>query len=114
MNPKVVRACTLALLDWETMQTRTLKAVVSILHKIGFASKCPAMLYQAKLFRIFQKVLRVKSDSHNMELRKFAIFIVRDFVATAPSNAKIFAELLFFKSIHEAEMIKNGYEDDYR
>lgn len=113
MNPKVVRACTLALADWEKMQTRTLKATVSILHKIAVVSKSPAMLYQAKLFRIFQKVLKMKSDQHNAELKRIATFIVRDFIATVPSNPKIFAELLFYKSIAEAEMIKNGYEDDY-
>lgn len=70
------------------------------------------MLYQARLFRIFQKVLHATTSAHNEELKKLAKFVVRDFVATAPQNPKIFAELLFYKSVYEAELIKNGYTDD--
>lgn len=69
---------------------------------------------QARLFRVFQTVLHAKQDKHNEELQRLAVFIVKQFVQMAPNNPKIFAELLFFKSIREAEMVSNGYEDVYK
>lgn len=69
---------------------------------------------QARLFRVFQAVLHEKMDKHNEELQRLAVFIVKQFVQIAPGNPKIFAELLFFKSIREAEMVSNGYEDVYK
>lgn len=69
---------------------------------------------QARLFRVFQTVLHAKQDTHNEELQRLAVFIVKQFVQIAPNNPKIFAELLFFKSIREAEMVSNGYEDVYK
>lgn len=63
---------------------------------------------------MFQTVLHAKQDTHNEELQRLAVFIVKQFVQIAPNNPKIFAELLFFKSIREAEMVSNGYEDVYK
>ncbi|XP_063704948.1 protein timeless homolog [Culicoides brevitarsis] len=113
VNPKVVRACTSVLADWKQIPTRSLKSTVTILHHIAVRCKMPVMLFQARLFRIFQTVLHAKVDKHNEELHRLAVFIVRQFVQIAPENPKIFAELLFFKSIREAEMVTNGYEDIY-
>uniref|UniRef100_A0A336LFC9 CSON010398 protein n=1 Tax=Culicoides sonorensis TaxID=179676 RepID=A0A336LFC9_CULSO len=73
----------------------------------------PVMLFQARLFRVFQGVLHAKMGKHNEELHRLATFIVKQFVQIAPNNPKIFAELLFFKSIRESEIISNGYEDVY-
>lgn len=68
---------------------------------------------QAKLFRIFQQVLSVERDAHQEELRRLAIFVVRKFVEVAPTNPKIYAELLFYKGIREANELETGYCDDY-
>lgn len=38
---------------------------------------------------------------------------MRKFTETAPNNPKIFAELLFYKTLKEANDIENGYTDDY-
>uniref|UniRef100_A0A336MT00 CSON006295 protein n=1 Tax=Culicoides sonorensis TaxID=179676 RepID=A0A336MT00_CULSO len=113
VNPKVVRACTTVLIDWRQIPTRSLKSAVAILHHIAVRCKMPVMLFQARLFRVFQGVLHAKMDKHNEELHRLATFIVKQFVQIAPNNPKIFAELLFFKSIRESEMISNGYEDVY-
>ena len=45
VNPKIVRACTMALVDWERIPDRALKSAVTILHRIAFVLKAPAMLY---------------------------------------------------------------------
>ncbi|EDW97197.2 protein timeless homolog [Drosophila yakuba] len=113
LNPKIVRACTLVLSDWADIPTRSLKAAVTILHRIAYGCKCSGMLFQAKLFRIFQQVLSVERDVHQEELRRLAIFVVRKFVEVAPTNPKIYAELLFYKGIREANELESGYCDAY-
>ncbi|XP_036673902.3 protein timeless homolog isoform X1 [Drosophila suzukii] len=113
LNPKIVRACTLVLSDWADIPTRSLKAAVTILHRIAYGCKCSGMLFQAKLFRIFQQVFSVERDVHQEELRRLAIFVVRKFVEVAPTNPKIYAELLFYKGIREANELETGYCDAY-
>lgn len=46
LNPRVVRACTIVLADWKKITSRALKSAVTILHRISFGCKSPAMLYQ--------------------------------------------------------------------
>ncbi|EDV41642.2 uncharacterized protein Dana_GF17582, isoform B [Drosophila ananassae] len=113
LHPKIVRACTVVLTDWASIPTRSLKAAVTILHRIAYGCKCSGMLFQAKLFRIFQQVFSVERDAHQEELRRLAIFVVRKFVEVAPSNPKIYAELLFYKGIREANELETGYCDAY-
>lgn len=50
---------------------------------------------------------------HNEELKRLGVHIVRCFVAVAPNNPKIYADLLCFKTIRDAENISSGYVDDY-
>lgn len=44
------------------------------------------------------------------ELRKLAIYMVRQFVASAEKNPKIYAELFFWKTIRECNEMENNYE----
>ncbi|SPP87904.1 protein timeless homolog [Drosophila guanche] len=113
LHPKIVRACTLVLTDWTQIPTRSLKAAVTVLHRIAYGCSCPGMLFQAKLFRIFQQVLSVERDAHQEELRRLGIYVVRKFVDVAPTNPKIYAELLFYKGIREANELETGYCDAY-
>uniref|UniRef100_A0A1I8N7D7 Timeless C-terminal domain-containing protein n=1 Tax=Musca domestica TaxID=7370 RepID=A0A1I8N7D7_MUSDO len=113
LNPKIVRACVVVLTDWEKIPTKSLKAAVTILHRIAYGCSCPAMLYQAKLFRIFQEVMNAGRDAHHEELRRLGTYVVRKFVETAPNNPKIYAELLFYKSVKEANEVESGYCDAY-
>lgn len=46
VNPRVVRACTIVLTDWEKITARALISAVTILHRISVGCKMPAMLYQ--------------------------------------------------------------------
>ena len=50
LNPKIVRACVVVLSDWEQIPTKSLKAAVTILHRIAYGCSCPAMLYQVSEF----------------------------------------------------------------
>lgn len=53
INPKVVRACVVVLADWEKITSRVLKSAVTLLHRIAFDCKCPAMLYQVSFHFYF-------------------------------------------------------------
>lgn len=68
---------------------------------------------QAQLFRIFQQVFDAPQDNRYDELRRLGIFVVRQFVKLAPSNPKIFAELLFFKSHRDCYEIQHGYNGQF-
>lgn len=68
---------------------------------------------QAVLFRVFQEVFGVAKDAHSDELRRLGVFVIRKFVEIAPTNPKIFAELLFYKNIKDANELETGYCDSY-
>lgn len=68
---------------------------------------CPI---QAKLFRIFQEVLNAPPTKPTEELRKLAIYMVRQFVASAQKNPKVYAELFFWKTVRECAEMENKYE----
>lgn len=46
VNPKVVRACTVVLTDWEKISNRTIKSAITLLHRIAFGCKMHVMLFQ--------------------------------------------------------------------
>lgn len=111
LNPKIVRACTLALQSWDKMSYREIKSAVMMLYRVAVHQKMPIMLMQARLFRIFQQVFNAPRDDRYEELRKIGNFIVRQFIKLVPNNPKIFAELLFFKSHRECYQVEFGYDD---
>lgn len=113
LNPKIVRACTIILKDWEKMTIREIKSTVTILHRISFEYKNYAMLFQAQLFRVFQQVFHAPKDPRYEELRKLGMYIVRQFVRLVPNNPKIFPELLFFHSIRDARELEFGYTESF-
>ncbi|PSN55764.1 hypothetical protein C0J52_04789 [Blattella germanica] len=79
-----------------------------MLHRIAWDCKMPAMLFQASLFRTFQRILDSKLDQHK-EMAKFAIFIIRKFIEVAKTNGKVYMELLFWKTVRDAFDIEQGY-----
>lgn len=114
INQKVIRACTFVLQKWESCTYREIKSTVTILHRIAVNQKHPIMLMQAQLFRIFQQVFDAPIDQRYEELRRLGIFITRKFIQIAIKNPKMYAELLFFKSIRECNDIENNYEDHHK
>lgn len=65
------------------------------------------------MFRIFQDVFHAGRNIHTEELRRLGVFVIRKFMEIVPKNPKIFAELLFYKSIKEANELESGYDDTY-
>ncbi|XP_050087805.1 protein timeless homolog [Anopheles aquasalis] len=109
VDPKIVRNCVTVLSDWETIKTPTMKAAIHILHRIAVQHKTPAMLFQASLFRIFQRALHAKPSEHTVPLQQLALYVIRQLQKKAPDNEVIFAELLFYKSAKICYGLEEGY-----
>ncbi|XP_073971907.1 circadian regulator timeout isoform X3 [Rhodnius prolixus] len=107
-SPKVIAICTSLLQTFDTNTDFTNHCVVKMLHRIAWDCKLPAMLFQASLFCIFQKILSSDNPKYK-ELAKLAIYIVRKFTEVAATNKKVFIELLFYKTAKEAYEIECGY-----
>lgn len=108
-NMKVVKAMALLLQGFETNSIEENHYIVKMLHRVAWDCKMYAMIHQASIFRIFQKILESKSPEHK-ELQKFAIFIIRSFTEVAQKNHKAYMELLFWKTTLQANEMVEGYD----
>ncbi|EFN71111.1 Protein timeless-like protein, partial [Camponotus floridanus] len=107
-NVKVVKALTLLLQQFENNTVEVNHYVIKMLHRIAWNCKMPAMIFQASIFRIFQRLLESKDPGYK-ELQKFAVFIIRRFIEVAEKNRKSYMELLFWKTTRDATEIVDGY-----
>ncbi|KAF7277062.1 hypothetical protein GWI33_009485, partial [Rhynchophorus ferrugineus] len=55
-HPKIVRACGLALQQFEKNSVNTNHCIVKLLHRIAFDCKMFIMVFQLSIFRTFQKI----------------------------------------------------------
>lgn len=55
-HPKIVRACGLALRDFQTNSINTNNCIIKLLHRIAFDCKNYVMVFQVSIFRTFQKI----------------------------------------------------------
>lgn len=82
-------------------------------HRLTWDCKMPSVLFQASLFRYFQKVLRdpkIHTSDSLKEIGKFAKFVICKFFEIARQNNKVYVEFLFWKGRKEAFEIEQGYE----
>ncbi|KAM0735754.1 Protein timeless-like protein [Formica fusca] len=107
-NIKAVKALALLLQKFEDNTVEVNHYVIKMLHRIAWDCKMPAMIFQASIFRIFQRIFESK-DSEHKELQKFAVFIIRRFIEVAQKNRKSYMELLFWKTTRDATEIVDGY-----
>ncbi|XP_044599449.1 protein timeless homolog isoform X2 [Cotesia glomerata] len=108
-NVKVVKALTELLKTFEKNTIEVNHYILKMFHRISWDCKMPAMLFQASIFRVFQRVLESKRREHK-ELQKFASFIICQFAEVAQKNPKAYMELLFWKNTREATEIVEGYD----
>ncbi|CAK1545835.1 unnamed protein product [Leptosia nina] len=108
-HPRVVSACVLLLERFEKNTPYTNHCIAKMLHRIAWDCKRPAMMFQANLFLIFQRVL-ANSIEHFKELEKFAIYIIRKFTEIASKSPKAFIELLFWTNSKDAIDVECGYD----
>ncbi|KAK9504466.1 hypothetical protein O3M35_010790 [Rhynocoris fuscipes] len=107
-SAKMIGICILLLKTFDTNKELINHCVAKMLHRIAWDCKLPAMLFQATLFCIFQKIL-MSDDPKFKELADLAKYTVRKFSEVAQTNKKVFVELLFFKTPKDAFEIESGY-----
>ncbi|KAH0946632.1 hypothetical protein HN011_005794 [Eciton burchellii] len=107
-NIKIVKAVALLLEQFENNTAEVNHYVIKMLHRIAWDCKMPGMIFQASIFRTFQRILESKDPGHR-ELQKFAVFIIRRFIEVAQKNRKSYMELLFWKTTRDATEIVDGY-----
>ncbi|CAH1127073.1 unnamed protein product [Ceutorhynchus assimilis] len=112
-HPKVVRACALALKNFESNSPHTNHCIVKLLHRVAFDCKMYVMVFQLTIFRSFQKVFELADLPQYKELVKFATYIVRQFLKVAETNKKVFMETLFWKTSNECYDIEHGYTESH-
>ncbi|KAF0730149.1 protein timeless, partial [Aphis craccivora] len=112
-KPKILQSCCQLLKEFDTNSTYTNHAIVKLLHRITYDCKYSALMFQASVFRVFQKIFSSKNPDHK-ELKHFAIFIMRKFTEVAKKNKKVFVELLFWKDLKVAYEIEEGYDADQK
>ncbi|XP_029159250.1 protein timeless homolog [Nylanderia fulva] len=107
-NVKIVKALALLLQKFEDNTIEVNHYAVKMLHRIAWNCKMPAMIFQASIFRVFQRILESKDPIYK-EVQKFAVFIIRRFIEVAQKNRKSYMELLFWKTSRDATEIVDGY-----
>uniref|UniRef100_A0A8D8QKJ8 Protein timeless homolog n=1 Tax=Cacopsylla melanoneura TaxID=428564 RepID=A0A8D8QKJ8_9HEMI len=108
LHQSVIKALSHLLAQFDLNSDYTNHCLVKMMHRIAVDCKMPAILFQASVFRTFQKMLQ-KDEPRFKELTTFAKFIVRKFLSTAAANRHVFMELLFWKTTKDAYEIEEGY-----
>ncbi|XP_060524214.1 protein timeless homolog isoform X2 [Cylas formicarius] len=111
-NPKIVRACGIALRQFDNNTVHTNMCIVKLLHRIAFDCKMYVMIFQLSIFRTFQRIFSMKDAPQNKELTKFATYIIRQFIKVSETNKKVFMEALFWKTSQDCHQIETNYAED--
>lgn len=74
-HQKIVRACGLALRNYETNSAQANHCIVKLLHRIAFDCKMYSMVFQASIFRSFQKIYEAKDMPQFKVLSQFSFFL---------------------------------------
>ncbi|XP_052126386.1 protein timeless homolog [Frankliniella occidentalis] len=108
VHSRAVQAAGYLLQTFEKNSVFTNHCLAKLLHRIAWEAKMPGMLFQASLFRSFQRIFKSPLPQHK-ELQKLAQYVVKKFVELATQNPLIYVELLFWKTSRDAYEIEEGY-----
>lgn len=110
-KPEILKAYVLLLADYEKNSVHTNHCVIKMLHRLSVELGFVGMMFQASLFRVFQKIVLspLAKTERYQEITKFATYVIRQFVEVAEKNKKVFMEMLFWKGHREASEIVDGY-----
>ena len=111
--PKAIIPYVMLLKDFDKNSSQTNHAAVKFLYRIAFDCDLYGMLFQASVFRIFQRIFKQPvTDEWSKELNQFSKHLFRKFIEVYPKNNKILVELLFWKTSREARAVEEGYGVD--
>lgn len=92
---KVVKALALLLRQFESNTIEVNHYVTKMLHRIAWTCKMPGMIFQASIFRVFQRILESKDPVHKVT-RKRGRPRGRAYRASRANNSR--ENLLIYKS----------------
>lgn len=61
-----LHVCTILLKEFEKNTSYTNHCIIKLLHRIAWDNNNPAMLFQASIFRVFQRVLDSRKEEHRV------------------------------------------------
>uniref|UniRef100_A0A1Y1K941 Timeless N-terminal domain-containing protein n=1 Tax=Photinus pyralis TaxID=7054 RepID=A0A1Y1K941_PHOPY len=108
-NQRVIQTCAYALQNIEWNSVYTNYCIIKLLHRIVWDLKMVGMVFQASIFRTFQKAYTLKDLPQFKEIITFATYVLRQFFKLTEKNPKVFMETLFWKSSRDAFDIEEGY-----
>ncbi|KAJ8307309.1 hypothetical protein KUTeg_015393, partial [Tegillarca granosa] len=111
VKPEIMKAYVILLSDFQKNSVHTNHCIIKMLHRVAVDLGYTGMVFQASLFRIFQKIMLspLAKVERYKEIVKFGTYVVRKFVEVAQDNKKIFMELLFWKGNKESVEVIEGY-----
>uniref|UniRef100_T1IWC9 Timeless C-terminal domain-containing protein n=1 Tax=Strigamia maritima TaxID=126957 RepID=T1IWC9_STRMM len=108
-SPRVLQPYTVLLRNFANNSMFTNHCIAKMFHRIAWDLKSPGLLYQATIFRSFQKLFLGSTNVCYKELVKLGKFVMETFFTQAKSNNKIFMEILFWKGSTEVFEMEQGY-----
>ncbi|CDI96861.1 timeless [Echinococcus multilocularis] len=111
-HPHIIRSLTCLLANYALNPPLTNTHLVYLLHKIAVKQHLPGILFQLRLFYIFQTIIKdpvVEKLEEFKEMLFFIKYILRKFFATFKRSHLVGVEALFLKSTREAAEAYSGY-----
>lgn len=111
-HSKAIQAYAVLLKNFVNNSDELNHVIVKLFFRIAVDFELYQMFFQASLFRIFQEIMKCGEKNEGVrELAQFGKYIVKKFVALAPTNEMMMVELLFWKSASLAPQLTSGYSD---
>nr|CDS27480.1 timeless [Hymenolepis microstoma] len=111
-HPHIIRSFTLLLANYALNPPSTNSHLIQLLHKIVVKQNLPGVLFQLRLFQVFQTIVQdpvVGKLDEFKELLRFIKYILRKFFTAFERSRAVVVEALFFKSTREAAEAYSGY-----
>ncbi|VDO05015.1 unnamed protein product [Rodentolepis nana] len=111
-HPHIIRSFTLLLANYALNPPSTNNHLVQLLHKIVVKQNLPGVLFQLRLFQVFETIVQdpvVGKLDEFKELLRFIKYILRKFFTAFEHSRAVVVEALFFKSTREAAEAYSGY-----
>ncbi|VDK36544.1 unnamed protein product [Taenia asiatica] len=111
-HPHIIRSLTLLLANYALNPSSTNTHLVHLLHKVTVKQHLPGVLFQLRLFYVFQTIIKdpvVGKLDEFQEMLCFIKYILRKFFETFERSHLVVVETLFLKSTREAAEAHNGY-----
>jgi len=110
-DPNVIRSYATLLKSYETNGQHLNHCIVKMFHRVAYQLKMYGFLFQASIFRVFQKIHSLASyDESYHEIVTLGDWVLQKFFEVFHRNPTVIAELLFWKqNVNHCFEISEGY-----